>query len=325
MILDAKLIPVWERSVFQSLNARGITAVSIVCSIWEGPQDSWKKLETLKKFVAANHDILYPVDNIADIDNAAHQGKTGIIFSWQNSSGFGDDLASVAKFAAAGLRIAQPTFIARNSAGSGCNEAEDYGITDYGRRLVCALNEAGIAIDLAHVGTQTARDVAHSSTQPVFYSQSSPRALNDSARNKSDEDMRMVAESGGVVCLTTLRQYLPRGTESTVQDMAETIRYAMRVVGEDSVALGSDLTPGQPPQFFDYISHDGGSGRRLMNYSQPPTLPGFEDFDGYERLQRALATSGVGGAAIDKFMGSNLRRYFASVWKVTPSAPADDE
>lgn len=314
MIIDAKLIPVLERAIFADLNAHGVTAVSVVCSIWEGPGDSRDNMTTLAQFVAANDDLLYQVRSVADIDRGSASGKTGVIFSWQNSSGFGDDLASVPEFAAVGLRIAQPTFITANSVGSGCNEPMDAGLTSYGLELVGALNESGIAIDLAHVGTRTAQDVVLASSAPVFYSQSSPRALYDSPRNKTDEEMRLVADRGGIICLTTLRQYLPAGLDSTVEDMAATVCYAINVVGEDSVALGSDLTPGQSREFFEFISHDGGNGLRMMDYTELPTLPGFEGFEGYENLRNALVANGLRSLAIDKFMGLNLRRFFSSAW-----------
>jgi membrane dipeptidase len=325
MIIDAKIIPAWERPIFEDLNARAVTAVSVVCSTWENFDSSLENLRTLRRFVSDNDDILYHAWNVMDIDKGLLTGKTGVIFSWQNSTGFGDDPSNVRIFSELGLRIVQPTFITRNSAGSGCYEGSDQGLTNYGRELVLALNQANIAIDLAHVGDRTAHDVIKVSSAPVFYSQTSPRALKNSVRNKTDEDMRAVADGGGIICLTTLKQHLPSGLNSTVDDMADTVAYVMNIVGEDSIGIGTDLIPGQSRKFLDFVSHEGGTGRKVMDYTVGPEIKGFEDFRGYENLRRLLAKKGVSNVAVDKFMGLNLRRFFSDVWTRTNSVSDNNQ
>lgn len=314
MIIDAKLIPIWQRHVFEDLHAHGVAAVSVVCSIWEDFSESIKKFAELRRFVADNDDLVYQVLNTDQIRDEFTRGRTGVIFSWQNSTGFGDDVDNVELLAHMGLRIAQPTFISGNAVGSGCYDDDDEGLTDFGHELVAALGRSAIAIDLSHVGERTARDVVKASSTPVFYAQSSPRALNDSLRNKSDEDMRLVADGGGLVCVTTLRHYLPAGLESTVEHMADAVVHVVDVVGVECVGIGSDLTPGQAPEFFEFVSRSGGGGRKLMDYSVVPVLPGFSDFSGYANLRRALRERGVKDTALEKIFFGNLERYFGEIW-----------
>ena len=314
LIIDAKAIPYWDRPVFEDMRAGGVSAVSIVCSIWEDFEQSMRNMVRLKTFVKENSDILYLVRESGDLVRVREEAKTGIILSWQNSSGFNDHLPFIEVFAELGLRIVQISFLTANSASSGCYESVDRRLSDHGRDMVTRLNQCGIAIDIAHLKDETARDVIHASKKPVFYSQSSSRALRENVRNKSDYDMRLVAAKGGVIALAALPHYLPSGLNSTVDDMAAAIVYVMNVAGEEAVAVGTDLTPSQPRSFYDYVSHDKGNGRKLVDYSTIPVLPGVETFRDYPNIIRALEKLNVPTSKIEKVMGLNLLRYFTEVW-----------
>lgn len=314
LIVDAKAIPLWEREVFEEMQKGGVTAAAIVCSIWEDFEQSMQNMAQLKTFIKKNSDILYLIKTIDDIEFVQKESKTGIILSWQNSSGFNDNLSFIEVFAELGLRIAQVAFLTANSAGSGCYESVDRGLTDFGREMVGELNKCGVAIDIAHLKEITARDVILTSSAPVFYSQSSPYSLNANIRNKTDGDMKLVAENGGIISLAALPHYLPSGINSTVDDLAKAIVYVLNVVGEDAVAIGTDLTPGQQRSFYEYVSHDKGYGQRLMEYSTAPVLEGVETFADYPNIVSALEKLKVPLGQIEKIMGKNLKRFFSNVW-----------
>ena len=314
LIIDALAIPRWTRSNFEDMRAGGVTAVNIISSIWEDVTESLRSIARLKAAIRRNADLVAEIRDPGDIERARQEGRTGIILGWQNSTGFGDDLSLVPVFAEIGLRVVQITFNTANSAGSGCYESTDGGLTDFGRDLVGALNDHGIALDLTHVGDRTARDVVAASRRPVFFSHSCPRALKDHFRNKRDEDIRAVAERGGVISVATLPHYLPGGLASTVDDMAAALLHVMSVAGEEGVAIGTDLTPGQPPSFMDFVSRDKGHGRKLIDYSTPPILSGMASFRDYANIVAALERRAVKPGAIDRIMGQNLRRFFADAW-----------
>ena len=314
LIIDALAIPRWTRINFEDMRAGGLTAVNIISSIWEDATESLRSMARLKAVIRQNADLVVEVRDPGDIERARETGRTGIILGWQNSTGFGDDLSLVPIFAEIGLRVVQITFNTANAAGSGCYETTDSGLTDFGRDLVEALNQHGIALDLTHLGDRTARDVVATSRRPVFYSHSGSRALKDHFRNKSDEDIRAVAARGGVISVATLPHYLPGGLASTVDDMATALVHVMDVAGEESVAVGTDLTPGQLPSFMDFVSRDKGHGRKLIDYSTPPVLSGMSSFRDYRNVVSALERKRVKPGAIDRIMGENLRRFFADAW-----------
>lgn len=314
LIIDAKIIPAWNRSVFEQMRKGGLSAAHVVCSIWEDFEGSMRSMARLKACIAANSDLVYVVRCMSDLSLPCNEQRTGIILGWQNSSGFGDYLPYVDVFAELGLRIVQPAFLTANSAGSGCYESGDIGLTDFGREMVAKLNTCGIAIDISHLNSRTASDVVRTSVKPVFYAQAAPKALRDNVRNKTDEEMRTVADKGGVIAIAALPHYLPSGIESNIDDYARSIDYVRSVVGDEHVALGTDLTPEQPRSFYDYVSHDKGSGRQLIDYSVVPTLKGLTSPADYPCVVEALAALRVPPSTIDKIMGGNLLRYFDEVW-----------
>ncbi|WP_432246088.1 membrane dipeptidase (plasmid) [Arthrobacter sp. G.S.26] len=315
MIIDAKVIPTLDRSIFADMVRNKVSAVGVVCSIWEDLETSKEQLHELKAFIDANDDLVFEVDKVSRLESDEAKNRTGIIISWQNSTGFGGDVTNVQLFQDAGLRVVQPVFLARNEAGTGCLVSPDGGLTSYGQELIKALNFSGIAIDLSHVGNRTAGEVIRCSAAPVFYSMTSPRTLNNAMRNKSDDDMRMVADRGGVICLTTLRPYLPSANEATIENMADAVLYVRRIVGDDAVGIGSDLIPGQDASFLEYVAHDLGTGKKLRdNVSGSIVLPGFEDFSGYGNLKNCLRRKGLSSTSLDKLFGKNLLRFFGQVW-----------
>lgn len=312
MIIDAKAIPAWRREVFEDMRAGGLDAVNIICSIWEDFEGSMRRVARLLALIDQNSDILYLARTADDIRNG--RGRTGIIMSWQNSSGFNDHLPFVRLASEVGLRIVQPAFLTANSAACGCNESADRGLSDFGHDLLAELNRNAIAVDISHLGTRSSRDVIAASKSPVFYAQANPLALRESPRNKPDEDLKAVADKGGVISIASLPPFLGRGEDSTVEDLAASIAYVVDLVGEESVAIGTDLTQAQPRKFYEYTSRDKGHGRRLTHFTKPPILPGLETFRGYPKLIDALEAKGMRGTCIERVMGGNLLRYFTDVW-----------
>lgn len=312
LIIDAKAIPAWKRAVFEDMRKGRLNAVNLICSIWEDFEQSMRRLAELKSLIADNSDILYLVREAEEITR--EEGRTGVIVGWQNSSGFNDHLPFVGLAAELGLRIVQVAFLTANAAACGANETHDRGLSDFGRDLVEELNAHSIAIDISHLHAQSARDVVAASKAPVFFAQTNPAALNPMKRNKSDEDLRAVVDKGGVVSVASLPPFLGRGDDSSIDDLAQSISYVLNLVGEEGVAIGTDITPGQPRSFYEYVGRDKGFGRELSKFRKLPVLPGLQTFGDYPNLIAALERKKLTASQIERVMGANLHRYFKSVW-----------
>ena len=324
LLLDAKVIPAWDPSIFRRMQRAGLSAVGVVCSTWDDHETAMRNLRGLRRFVLDDSDALLPVEGVEDVLRAHREGRVGVIAAWQNCTGFDERLDTVAIAREAGLRVAQPTFVGRSPAGCGSDVEEDTGLTSYGRDLLATLEEQRIAVDLSHVGHRTTEEVLERARRPPFFSQAAPAALRPTRRNKPDELLHGVAEAGGVVCIATLKVHLP-GTDPGLDAMADAVEHVLGVVGEDAVAIGTDLIPGQGVEFLEHVSREGGTGRLLMDYDVAPNIRGFDDFHGYAALSQELGRRGHPERNVDKLMGRNLLRYYGRVWgaPTAPHAPAE--
>jgi len=183
-----------------------------------------------KRWFADNADLITPVRATADIRRAKVEGKTGIILGFQNTSALEDQTGYVLLFKELGVGVMQITYNTQNLAGAGCYEPHDGGLSGFGREVVAEMNRVGVLCDLSHAGIVTSRDVILASNRPVAYTHIMPAALKAHPRNKSDEEIRFIADHDGFVGVTMFPPFLARGNEVTVEDYVAAIDYVIRVV-----------------------------------------------------------------------------------------------
>jgi membrane dipeptidase len=314
VIVDGLVISNFTRRVLEDMHAGGITVANCTCSIWEGFEPTMRNVARWLKRLADNADILMPVHGVDDILKAKQAGKVGIVLGWQNTTGYGDDLDYVALYARLGVRIVQLTYNTANMVASGCYESQDRGLTDFGHDLVAAMNASGVLIDLSHVGARSARETILASKKPVAYTHCAPSALKIHPRNKSDDELRFIAEHGGFVGVTMFPAFLAAGKGATVDDYIAAIEHVIGVVGEDQVGLGTDLTQEQPPEFFGWINRDKGEGRKLVDFGEALELGGFTRSSDFPNITAAMERRGWKDDRIERVLGRNWMRLLGDVW-----------
>jgi membrane dipeptidase len=240
----------------------------------------------------------------------------GIILGWQNTSGFDDYLPYIRAFRRLGVGIAQLTYNTMNSLGSGCLEAKDHGLSDFGREFVAECNAAGMAIDLSHVGAQTADEVIEFSVKPVTYSHVSPAALFNHARNKSDAQIRKLADRGGLIGVTLHPPFQAKGNDSTLDDYIYAIEHCISVVGENSIAIGTDFVTGHrhdTPE-WEYLLRDKGHARRVFEIGEVRHPRDFASVADYPNLHLAMEARGWSTSRIEKILGANWIEFLREAW-----------
>ena len=232
IVIDGLIVSKWERSVFEDMRTGGITAANCTVSVWEDFKSTVDNIAEMKALIRANADLLMLVRSSADIEAAKRAGKTGIILGFQNAHAFEDHLGYVEAFADMGVRVVQLCYNTQNLIGTGCYE-RDGGLSGYGREVIAEMNRVGIAVDLSHVGAKTSKEAILESKKPVTYSHCLPTGLKKHPRNKTDEQLRFIADHGGFIGVTMFPPFLKRGIDSTVDDYVEAIGYVIDLVGED--------------------------------------------------------------------------------------------
>lgn len=314
IVVDGLVISNFTRSVLEDMHAGGITAANCTCSIWEGFEPTMRNIAGWFRLFQENGDIIRPVYDSSDILKAKEEGKVGIILGWQNTSGYGDVLDYVPLFAKLGVRVAQLTYNTSNLVGSGCYESVDRGLTDYGRDVIAAMNSAGVLVDLSHVARDTARDAILASKKPVAYTHCAPAGLKIHPRNKSDEELKLIASKGGFVGVTMFPAFLARGKGASVDDYVEAIEYTINLIGEEQVGLGTDLTQDQPPAFFDWINRDKGDGRKLVDFGEALELEGYRRSSEFPNITASMEQRGWKASRIERVLGLNWVRFLREVW-----------
>lgn len=315
IIIDGLIISKWSRAIFADMRKGGLTAVNCTCSIWEGFVDTMRNIAQWNRWLADNADLITPVRSTADIRRAKAEGKTGIILGFQNTSAFEDQIGYISLFKQLGVGVAQITYNTQNLSGAGCYERCDAGLSGFGHEVVAEMNRVGMLCDLSHVGPATSRDVIIASKRPVAYTHILPAALKAHPRNKSDEEIRFIAEHGGFVGVTMFPPFLAKGNEATVEDYVAAIDYVIHIAGEDNVGIGTDFTQDQDDAFFEYICHDKGYGWRVTGPLDEVVNPaGMRKIADFPNLTAAMERAGWSAAKIRGVIGENWLRLLAEVW-----------
>jgi membrane dipeptidase len=314
IIFDGLIVSKWGPEVFQDMRRGSLTAANCTCCVWEKFTDTMRNIAQWNGWFRAHPDLIVKARSVADIRQARQDNRTAIVLGFQNASAFEDQLGFIELFKEVGVGIAQLAYNTQNLVGSGCYESRDGGLSDFGHDVLAEMNRVGMMCDLSHVGPVTSEEVVRVSRKPVCYSHCLPAALKPHPRNKSNAQLRFIAEHGGFVGVTMFPPFLPRGPASTVDDYVAAISYVVDLIGEDQVGIGTDFTQGHGPRFFDWITHDKGDGRKLTEFGEIINPEGFRTIGEYPNLVRAMERAGWKIGRIEKIVGENWLRVFTEVW-----------
>lgn len=313
IIFDGLVIAKWNRELFEDMKLGGLTAANCTVSVWEGFKDTVDNIVEFNRFFEENSDLIIPVTSTSDIIKAKELGKTGIILGFQNANAFEDQLGYVEIFKKLGVGIVQMAYNTQNLVGTGCYE-RDGGLSGFGREIVAEMNRVGIMCDLSHVGPQTSIEVIEASSSPVCYSHCLPLGLKDHPRNKSDEELKFIAEREGFIGVTMFAPFLKKGIESTIDDYIEAIDYVIDIAGEDCVGIGTDFTQGHDKAFFDMLTHDKGYARNLTHFGKIVNPLGIRTIGEFPNLTATMLKHGWTESKIRKVMGENWVSVLKKVW-----------
>jgi len=234
-----------------------------------------------------------------------------------------EELRYIRVFFQLGCRMMHLTYNRRNMIGDGCGEPNDGGLSDFGRAVVAEMNRVGVIVDVAHCGWRTSLEAARASKLPMVASHTACAALNQHCRNKPDEVIRAIADTGGYIGICCVPRFL--GGSADINAFLDHIDYAVRKFGADHVAIGTDVayTQRRPPGIEPFRD----SPRRkawesLWPPDSPPSdPPGLEP---HRRLSLAwtnwplftvgLVQRGHSEDTIRKIIGGNVLRVARAVF-----------
>jgi membrane dipeptidase len=285
--------------------------------------DTVRGIAFWEREIDRNPDVLSRVRTVSDISKAKKARRTGLIYGVQDGVAFETDLSRLESLHSLGLRVVQPTYNRRNLLGDGCLEPANAGLSRTGVTAIERMNELGILVDLSHCGRQTAADAIRVSKKPVAFTHTGCQALADHPRNRTDAELRAVAEKGGVAGIYFM-PYLSEGRQPTAADIVRHLEHMVQVAGEDHVSIGTDgnISPTVVDDKFKERFAKDTRERREAGIAAPWETEAGYLFASELNTPRRLATLATmladrrhSAARIEKILGGNLLRVFRETWR----------
>jgi membrane dipeptidase len=312
--------------LLEDAHRSGLSAINVTLGYVGGPAEpfeaSVRDIAHMDALIRAKPHDLMKVYRAADIARSRAEERIGIFYGFQNSAMLGHDVGRIDLFDELGVRVIQLTYNPANAVGDGCMAPENRGLSPFGREVVARLNDRRLMVDLSHSGQRTCLEAARLSRQPVSINHTGCRALVDLPRNKTDEELRLVAERGGFVGIYFM-PFLSRTGHATARDVVEHLEHAVNVCGEDHVGIGTDgtVTPIDDLEAYRIALAREIEERKSAGIGAagegPDTLPFVIDLRGAEQfheLADRLAERGFSSARIEKILGRNFVSYATEVW-----------
>jgi membrane dipeptidase len=315
-----------DQRALDDAHASGLTTVNVTLGYTMGDmppfEHTLRELDVWDSIIADNGGDLLLVRSVDDICRARSTGKIGIIYGFQNAVAIGDDLSRIAMFGQRGVRVIQLTYNQGNHIGDGSMAGANGGLTVFGRQVVESLNDSSIMVDLSHSGERTCLEAVKISRQPVSINHTGCRALTDLPRNKTDEELRLVASRGGFVGIYFM-PFLNISGHARAADVVEHIDHAVNVCGEDHVGIGTDgsITSIDDLDAYRATLAEHVAQRQAAGVSaageRADTFPFVIDLRGvgqFRELIRLLEQRGYREGRIEKILGTNFADYARRIW-----------
>ncbi len=278
-------------------------------------------IDVVSAAIGANAGLLRHVRTIADIEASRRDGRLGFIFGFEQTGQFGGQVDAITRYAAQGVRIMQLSYNQGSPFGSGVLSAAPTGLTASGREAVARMKAGGVTIDLSHSDERTTLDVLAVTAAPAAITHAGCAAITPHPRNKSDAVLRAMAEGGGAVGLYELPFLAQPPKQPDIDDYLAHVLHALRICGEDHVAIGSDAmmapfdaSPANMRGYLALVAKRRAQGIGAPGEDRPPFVTGLNRPDRIEIVARALGRRDVPARVVDKIAGGNWLRVFRDTW-----------
>lgn len=321
MIIDGLQCGHFDRQSFVSLKAGGVGGVVNTCGFWEGTVESLDSIGKWRDLVRESADLAEIALSADDIRRISGEGRVAVIMGFQNANLFEGRIRFVELFADLGVRVVQLTYNNQNELGGSCYEAEDSGLARFGTEVVREMNRAGILIDCSHVGDRTTLDAIAVSDKPIAVTHANARSLFGHKRNKGDDVLKALRETGGVIGCAAYRNITGDEYCRSIEAWCTMVARTVDIAGIDSVAIGTDRSHNFTTP--DYAWMRQGRWTRGVDYgaasaARPGKAPPPEWFQTLEDIQvipNGLRTVGFSQDEVDKITHGNWLRLYEATFK----------
>ena len=309
----------WNREIFKLNNQAGLDAVHVTIVYHEDYDELLLEIKKWDKLFLENSDLIFPGKNFKDIEKAHSEKKTAIFFGFQNCSPIEDNINLVEKIHNLGCRFMQLTYNNQSLLATGCYEKIDSGVTNFGREVIREMNRVGVVVDMSHSGEKSTFDAIEISDKPIAITHANPSFWFTAKRNKSDEVLKALADSGGIIGLSLYPHHLKDKSDCTLKSFCEMTAKTADMIGVKHIGIGSDLCIGHPDSVVDWMRN--GKWTKTKDYGEgsssdasfPKQPVWFEDARGFKNLASGLKKVGFKEAEVNDILGNNWYNFYRGI------------
>lgn len=306
----------WSEKIFRQMREGGLDAVHVTIAYHESFRELVHNIEKWNLLFERHADLIMPGRSAADIAIAHETKRTAIYFGLQTPSPIEDDIGLVEILHTLGLRFMQLTYNNQSLLATGCYETEDPGITRMGRQVIREMNRVGLVIDMSHSAERSTLQAIELSARPIAITHANPAFWMPARRNKSNEVLKALAQSGGMLGFSLYPHHLKDKSACTLESFCAMVAETAELMGVEHLGIGSDLCQDQPDSVVEWMrvgrwtkEIDYGEGSK--DHAGFPAMPSwYRDNRDFGNLGDGLRAKGFSEADVEAIMGGNWLRFY---------------
>lgn len=316
MRIDALQYCNYSEKIFRQWREAQLDAVHVTIAYHENFREMVANLESWNRHFERFPELIFKGTTAADVELAHTSGKTAVFFGFQNPSPIEDDIGLVEIVHQLGVRFMQLTYNNQSLLASGCYEPVDAGISRMGKEVIAEMNRVGLVVDMSHSGDRSTIEAAEISSRPIVVTHANPHEWHPALRNKREEVMRAVFNSGGMIGFSLYPHHLKDKSDCTLESFCRMVADTAEKYGIEHIGIGSDLCQDQPDSVVEWMrvgrwtkKIDFGEGSKAApGFPEQPDW--FADSRGFNDLQAGLSAVGFSDAEVGMVLGDNWHRFF---------------
>lgn len=306
----------WSEKIFRQMREGNVDAVHVTIAYHEMFRETVANVEQWNRWFESYPELIFHGRTGEDVRRAKREGRTAIFFGFQNPSPIEDDIGLVEIWHALGARFMQLTYNNQSLLATGCYEAEDPGVTRMGRQVIKEMNRVGLVVDMSHSAERSTLEAIEISERPIAITHANPAFWHPALRNKSDDVLRALGQSGGMLGFSMYPHHLKDKGDCTLQSFCEMIARTADLMGAEHIGIGSDLCQDQPDSVVEWMrvgrwSKEIDYGEGSASNAGFPKMPvWFEDNRHFGNIAAGLKDIGMSDQEVAGVMGENWLHFY---------------
>jgi microsomal dipeptidase-like Zn-dependent dipeptidase len=306
----------WSKEIFESNREAGLDAIHVTIAYHEDYDEVQKNFEEWKGYFATYPELIFQGRSYLDIEKAYNENKTAVFFGFQNCSPIEDDIKLVESVHQMGAVFMQLTYNNQSLLATGCYEETDSGVTRMGKEVIKEMNRVGVIIDMSHSADKSTFDAINLSEKPIAITHANPLFWHKAKRNKPNDILKALGESGGMLGLSLYPHHLLGGTNCTLDSFCQMVAKTAEIIGTKNLGIGSDLCLKQPDSIVEWMRNgtwtktkDYGEGT-VSNAAFPNQPEWFQDARGFDNIEKGLKKVGFNNDELYGILGDNWFNFY---------------